>query len=63
MTSGERRLAERLEQKLDDNYLLWYDVLMGGATLKQKHCTNANYPSICTNAHATTTSALTPYKS
>ena len=27
MTSGERRLAERLEQKLDDDYLLWYDVL------------------------------------
>ena len=29
MTSGERSLAERLEQKLDDDYLLWYDVLMG----------------------------------
>jgi Nuclease-related domain/AAA domain/UvrD-like helicase C-terminal domain len=29
MTSGERRLAERLEQKLDDDYLLWYDVPMG----------------------------------
>ena len=29
MTSGERRLAERLEQKLDDDYLLWYDVLIG----------------------------------
>ena len=27
MTGGERRLAERLEQKLDDDYLLWYDVL------------------------------------
>ena len=26
MTSGERRLAERLEHKLDDDYLLWYDV-------------------------------------
>jgi hypothetical protein len=26
MTSGESRLAERLEQKLDDDYLLWYDV-------------------------------------
>lgn len=26
MTPGERRLAERLEQKLDDDYLLWYDV-------------------------------------
>lgn len=29
MTGGERRLAERLEQKLDDDYLLWYDVPMG----------------------------------
>lgn len=29
MTSGERRLAQRLEQKLDDDYLLWYDVPIG----------------------------------
>ena len=29
MTSGERRTAERLEQKLDDDYLLWYDVAVG----------------------------------
>ena len=29
MTVGERRLAERLEQKLDDDYLLWYDVPVG----------------------------------
>ena len=29
MTPGERRLAERLEQKLDDDYLLWYDVPVG----------------------------------
>jgi hypothetical protein len=29
MTSGERRLAERLEQKLDEDYLLWYDVPIG----------------------------------
>lgn len=29
MTSGERRLAERLEQKLDDDYLLRYDVSVG----------------------------------
>lgn len=28
MTGGERRLAERLEQKLDYDYLLWYDVLL-----------------------------------
>ena len=34
MTSGERRLAERLEQKLDDDYLLWYDVPIGP---KQSH--------------------------
>jgi len=26
MTSGEKRLAQRLEAKLDDDYLLWYDV-------------------------------------
>jgi hypothetical protein len=29
MTGGERRLAERLEEKLDDDYRLWYDVPMG----------------------------------
>jgi hypothetical protein len=29
MTSGERRLVERLEQKLDADYLLWYDVAVG----------------------------------
>ena len=29
MTSGERRLAERLEQKLDEDYLIWYDVPVG----------------------------------
>ncbi len=29
MTSGEKRLAERLEHKLDDDYLLWYDVPIG----------------------------------
>ena len=29
MTAGERRLAERLEQKLDADYLLWYDVPIG----------------------------------
>lgn len=29
MTSGERRLAERLEQKLEDDYLLWWDVPIG----------------------------------
>ena len=31
MTAGERRLAERLEQKLEDDYLLWYDVPVGPA--------------------------------
>ena len=34
MTSGERRLAERLEGKLDQDYLLWYDVPVGP---KQSH--------------------------
>lgn len=34
MTSGERRLAERLEQKLDEDYLVWYDVPVGP---KQSH--------------------------
>lgn len=29
MTNGEKRLAERLEQKLDADYLLWYDVAVG----------------------------------
>lgn len=28
-SSGERRLAERLEQKLDDDYLLWHNVHIG----------------------------------
>ena len=28
MTSGEKRLAERLQQKLEDDYLLWRDVLI-----------------------------------
>ncbi len=34
MTPGERKLAERLEQKLDDDYLVWYDVPVGP---KQSH--------------------------
>jgi hypothetical protein len=29
MTPGERRTAERLEHKLDDDYLIWYDVPVG----------------------------------
>jgi UvrD-like helicase C-terminal domain/Nuclease-related domain/AAA domain len=29
MTAGERRLAERLESHLEDDYLLWYDVPIG----------------------------------
>jgi hypothetical protein len=29
MTQGERRLAERFEQKLHDDYLVWYDVPVG----------------------------------
>lgn len=34
MTAGERPLAERREQKLDDDDLLWYDVPVGP---KQSH--------------------------
>lgn len=34
MTSGEKRLAERLEDKLDDDYLLWHNVPIGP---KQTH--------------------------
>lgn len=34
MTQGERRFAERLEQKLEDDYLAWYDVPIGP---KQAH--------------------------
>ncbi len=30
-TSGERRVAERLQEKLEDDYLLWYDVPVGPA--------------------------------
>lgn len=33
MTGGERRLAERLEDKLDADYLLWYDVPIGAKQL------------------------------
>lgn len=29
MTPGERRFAERLQDKLEDDYLLWYDVAVG----------------------------------
>ncbi len=29
MTSGERRFAQRLEDKLDEDYLCWYDVPVG----------------------------------
>jgi len=38
MTSGEKRLAERLEQKLDDDYLLWYDVPMGPRNAHPDFC-------------------------
>src|ERR1700758_3233342 len=29
MQAGEKRFSERLEQKLEDDYLLWYDVPIG----------------------------------
>jgi hypothetical protein len=38
MTAGERRLAERLEDKLDDDYLLWYDVPMGPRNAHPDFC-------------------------
>jgi hypothetical protein len=34
MTNGEKRLAQRLEEKLEEDYLLWYDVPIG---LKRLH--------------------------
>ena len=34
MTPGERRFAQRLEDKLDSDYLCWYDVAVGP---KQRH--------------------------
>lgn len=34
MTSGEKRLAERLEKKLEDDYLCWYDVPVGPKALR-----------------------------
>ncbi|HRH80141.1 MAG TPA: 3'-5' exonuclease [Thiobacillaceae bacterium] len=33
MTAGERRLAQRLEAKLEDDYLIWYDVPVGPGNL------------------------------
>ncbi len=33
MSSGERRFGERLETKLEDDYLLWYDVPIGNRNL------------------------------
>ena len=38
MTSGERRVAQRLEDKLDDDYLLWYDVPMGPKNAHPDFC-------------------------
>jgi hypothetical protein len=38
MTGGERRLAERLEAKLDTDYLLWYDVPMGPKSAHPDFC-------------------------
>lgn len=34
MTGGEKRLSERLEQKLEDDYLCWYDVPVGPKRLQ-----------------------------
>ena len=38
MTSGERHVAQRLEDKLDDDYLLWYDVPMGPKNAHPDFC-------------------------
>jgi len=38
MTAGERRVAQRLEDKLDDDYLLWYDVPMGPRNAHPDFC-------------------------
>jgi hypothetical protein len=38
MTPGEKRLAQRLEGKLDDDYLLWYDVPMGPQNAHPDFC-------------------------
>ncbi|MCK9282751.1 MAG: hypothetical protein M0P39_00520 [Rhodocyclaceae bacterium] len=32
-SGGERRLAERLEAKLEDDYLCWYNVALGPSSL------------------------------
>ena len=32
-TSGERRFAQRLESKLEEDYLCWYDVPVGTGNL------------------------------
>ena len=37
-STGERRLAERLEQKLDDDYLLLYDVPMVPSNTHPNFC-------------------------
>jgi Nuclease-related domain len=34
MTPGERRFATRLEQKLEDDYLLWYNVIVSKRQLR-----------------------------
>ncbi len=34
MTAGERRFAERLEEKLGDEVLIWYDVPVGNKRLQ-----------------------------
>lgn len=37
MTAGERRLAQRLSEKLDEDYLLWYDVPVGSVAQSRVH--------------------------
>ena len=79
MNSGERRLAERLESKLDDDYLLWYDVPMrprnthpdfcvlhprrGILVLEVKCWSNASCRSACARSPEISYPARTPSRS
>lgn len=50
MTAGERRLAQRLEDKLDEDYLLWYDVPVGPQSSSRASKTET--ASMCSRATA-----------
>ena len=68
MTSGERRVAQRLEDKLDDDYLLWYDVPMGPKNAHPDFCVMHPRRGIlvltpCASAPPSTTPQPTPFQS